>query len=96
MRVASWMVGEMRKEGLVTVIVIRVWMRTDWVIFHVVGRGLQICYAQAPGLGRMPERFGWWSHASGPPYYWMSSSILGRIGLGMRWWRISRWGSISK
>ena len=46
--------------------------------------GLRIGYAQAPGLGIMPEWFGCWAPASGPPDYWLTSGILGRIGSGMR------------
>ena len=42
----------------------------------------------------MPERFGWWDPASGPSDYWLSSGLLGRIGLGIQWRRSSRWGGI--
>ena len=35
-RVASWMVGEMSKEGLVSGTVIIVWRRLDWRIMHYV------------------------------------------------------------
>ena len=34
LRVAYWMVGEMRKEGLLAGTVIIVGRRLDWVIFH--------------------------------------------------------------
>ena len=56
--------------------------------------GLRIGYAQAPGLGMMPERFGWWSPSSRTPDYWMLSDLLGMIGLVMLWWRSSSWGGI--
>ena len=59
-------------------------------ILYSGAEGRKIGYAQAPVFGSMLEWFGWWVCASGPTDLLLSYGLLGRIGLGMRWWKSSR------